>query len=141
LVSFGTGPTITHNNHRAFGLTVAESYLGFFPFILHPNSSIWDMINHLEKSEEAPFPLEGASDEFKDFVYSTLRFHRKERPSAASLLSHPFITKYQHKKPSFFEKWLYLSYIKPKQMLQSKKQKADYYPNQYHNQLSSEVSN
>ncbi|KAG2388845.1 hypothetical protein C9374_000284 [Naegleria lovaniensis] len=104
----------------AFGLTVAEMFLGFFPFILSSSSTIWDMINHLEKTNEAPFPLEGASDDFKDFVYSTLRFHRKERPSAASLLSHPFITKYKHKKPSFVEKWLYYSYIIPKQLAKGK---------------------
>lgn len=88
----------------AFGITIAEAFLGFFPFILHSNASIWDVMNFLEQTNEAPFPLDGASDDFKDFVYSMLRFNRKDRPSAASLLEHPFITKYKHKKPRYVTK-------------------------------------
>lgn len=100
----------------SFGLTIAEAFLGVFPFVLSANASIWDMLNFLEKSTDAPFPLEGASDEFKDFIYSTLRVNRKERPSATSLLQHPFIVKYRHKKPQFLEKWIYYSYIAPRQL-------------------------
>ncbi|KAL9645747.1 hypothetical protein ABK040_003479 [Willaertia magna] len=103
----------------AFGLTMAECYLGYFPFTF-TTSSIWDMINHLEKSTEKPFVLEGASEELQDFIFSTLKFQRKQRPSAADLLNHAFIKKYQHKKDSFLEKWIYLSYIKTKQTLRKK---------------------
>jgi len=74
----------------AAGLVFAECLLGYYPFRSSRTTFI-ELLVQITKDQKFEFP-EGTSDVCKDFIMSCLRQKPEERPTAAQLLSHPFLT-------------------------------------------------
>jgi serine/threonine protein kinase len=104
----------------AVGLSLAECALGQFPFTLKENT-IWEMIKYLEESDAEPFVLpDDFSSEFKEFIFTMLKFKPKDRLTARKLLEYDFITKYANTKPSL-HKWTHKEYIAKRKEAAKKK--------------------
>ncbi|GAM26482.1 hypothetical protein SAMD00019534_096570 [Acytostelium subglobosum LB1] len=91
----------------SLGLTILECALGRYPYIRDDNNgtmltvesmglNFWTLLDFIIK-EPVPFlPPDRFSVEFCSFISDCLQKEPEERPSAASLLRHPFIKKYQN---------------------------------------------
>ncbi len=88
------------------GLVLIECATGRFPFQL-TNISVWEMISHVSAKIELPL---GLSEDFKSFILACLTIQPENRPSAATLLTHDFITKYKDTKPSV-GRWLHDHFV------------------------------
>eukprot|EP00667_Euglena_gracilis_P010736 EG_transcript_10932 len=75
----------------SFGLCVAQSVLGYFPF--RGCDNLFNLaVTIADGKAEVYFPAElGVSDHFKDFVARCTRHDWRERASPAELLQHPFL--------------------------------------------------
>eukprot|EP00668_Euglena_longa_P035862 GGOE01046080.1.p1 GENE.GGOE01046080.1~~GGOE01046080.1.p1 ORF type:complete len:413 (+),score=149.66 GGOE01046080.1:86-1324(+) len=78
----------------SFGLCVAQSVLGYFPF--RGCDNLFNLaVTIADGKAEVFFPEElGASDAFKDFVQRCTRHNWQERASPEDLLQHPFLRRY-----------------------------------------------
>eukprot|EP01006_Ploeotia_vitrea_P025688 TRINITY_DN58585_c0_g1_i1.p1 TRINITY_DN58585_c0_g1~~TRINITY_DN58585_c0_g1_i1.p1 ORF type:complete len:435 (+),score=41.54 TRINITY_DN58585_c0_g1_i1:73-1377(+) len=77
----------------SLGLSIAQCVLGYFPF---KGESQFVLLNKIsDGTAKVEFPPErNLSEDIQDFLRKTTIHDWKERPSAAELLKHPFITKY-----------------------------------------------
>eukprot|EP00668_Euglena_longa_P041520 GGOE01054661.1.p1 GENE.GGOE01054661.1~~GGOE01054661.1.p1 ORF type:complete len:394 (+),score=82.70 GGOE01054661.1:145-1326(+) len=74
----------------AAGLVFAECLLGYYPFRSSRTTFI-ELLVQITKDQKFDFPP-GTSENCKTFIMSCLRQKPEERPTAAQLLEHPFIT-------------------------------------------------
>jgi len=95
----------------SLGLCILECALGRYPLI-DPGSdqnklTFWDMLNAISSFKIPKLP-DKYSAEIRDFVAICLRLEPGTRLSAAELLKHDFVKKYENKGRSNFKGWLEL---------------------------------
>lgn len=74
----------------SFGLSILSVALGRFP--MDVSGGYWTLLNKLRDEEPPGLPDDGSfSAEFRDFIRLTLMKDPAERPSATTLLEHPFV--------------------------------------------------
>ncbi|KAI5062501.1 hypothetical protein GOP47_0023040 [Adiantum capillus-veneris] len=79
----------------SLGLSLLECAIGRFPFLLPGEKADWPTLMFAICYNPPPSPPENASPEFKDFVQQCLQKDPSQRPRASTLLTHPFITKFE----------------------------------------------
>ncbi|XXQ37978.1 mitogen-activated protein kinase kinase [Plasmodiophora brassicae] len=101
-VSYMSPERIMGENHTvssdiwSFGITLMECALGYFPFTQtafrsRSKPAFWDMLDTVSTCPTPRLPGNMFSNEFNDFVSSCVSRSPSDRPSAESLLHHPFI--------------------------------------------------
>lgn len=84
----------------SLGLTLVECALGRYPYsadAAQPGQpvSFFELLDFIVASPAPQLPKDEFSPEFCDFVEACLQKAPEERPTAAELLTHPFIKKYE----------------------------------------------
>lgn len=83
----------------SLGLSLLECALGRFPFLQPGEKPDWPTLMFAICYNPPPVPPETASSEFKDFIVQCLKKDLLQRPRASTLLSHPFVTKFDAPPP------------------------------------------
>lgn len=78
----------------SLGLSLLECAIGRFPFLLPGEKADWPTLMFAICYNPPPAPPENTSSEFKDFIIQCLQKDPLQRPRASTLLSHPFVTKF-----------------------------------------------
>jgi len=85
----------------SLGLTLVECALGRYPYSADANAqtgqpvSFFELLDFIVQSPAPQLPADQFSPEFCSFVTECLQKAPEERPTAAELLVHPFIKKYE----------------------------------------------
>eukprot|EP00250_Pteridium_aquilinum_P002787 c13011_g1_i1 orf=558-1808(-) len=83
----------------SLGLSLLECAIGRFPFLSPGEKSDWPTLMFAICYNPSPSPPENASTEFKDFIVQCLQKDPSKRPRASTLLTHPFVTKFEAPPP------------------------------------------
>ena len=75
----------------SLGLTIAECRLGTYPFAVGENIDAFTLCDEIAEGTAKVIWNNKISHELIDFVNTCLTFNPHERPSASTLLSHPFV--------------------------------------------------
>lgn len=84
----------------SLGLSLLECATGHFPFLEPGEKGDWPNLMFAICYNDPPSPPEDASPEFKDFIVQCLQKDPSKRPRASTLLTHPFLTKFDGPPPS-----------------------------------------
>ena len=91
-------------------LSIMECAIGFYPYLLNNNQDslvdFWSLAQIITEKDSPVLNENEFSLEFADFIKICLNKDPSLRPTAASLLSHPFILLYENRPPSDLAKWL-----------------------------------
>ncbi|KAH7428270.1 hypothetical protein KP509_10G084100 [Ceratopteris richardii] len=79
----------------SLGMSLLECTMGHFPLVAPGETFDWATVMFAICYNSLPSPPEDSSPEFKDFVAQCLQKDPSLRPRASTLLSHPFVTKFQ----------------------------------------------
>ncbi|MCO5566989.1 hypothetical protein L7F22_020672 [Adiantum nelumboides] len=79
----------------SLGLSLLECAIGRFPFLLPGEKADWPTLMFTICYNPPPSPPENASAEFRDFIEQCLQKNPSQRPRASTLLTHPFISKFE----------------------------------------------
>jgi serine/threonine protein kinase len=93
----------------SIGMTILECALGYYPYLSYNDASVNDFwhLSEVIKEKPAPtLPSNEFSNEFVDFIKLCLNKDPANRPSASTLLNHPFILLYENNSNSDLAKWL-----------------------------------
>lgn len=94
----------------SLGIIVMECCLGYYPYIIYNNgeplSSVWNAKDLIDNNPPPTLPEDKFSKEIIDFLKQCLIKEIKERPTAAKLLEHPFIKKYENSSREELSSWL-----------------------------------
>lgn len=97
----------------SLGMVLLELAMGEFPVsISNTNDIFWQMLEkHRLLKEEIANGDYSFSKEFANFINLCLEIDPSKRPSAAELLKHPFIVKYEENGKFLFFGWIQKNYI------------------------------
>lgn len=94
----------------SLGMTILESALGYYPYLLNCNideiADIWNLGKIIVEKDPPKLPQDQFSSEFIDFINSCLIKDRLERPRTKDLMNHPFIKAYENHSPNDLAEWL-----------------------------------
>ncbi len=92
------------------GMSILECALGYSPYMIYNDfkmiNDYWHLSNLIRENPVPKAPEGEFSLEFCNFISVMLNKDPSERPSAASLLNHPFILQYVNESPVVFAKWM-----------------------------------
>jgi mitogen-activated protein kinase kinase 1 len=91
-------------------ISLMECALGFYPYMMYNDykqlSDIWSLSNLIKSNPVPKLPDNEFSLEFTDFIAVCLNKDLEKRPTATTLLNHPFILLYENKSFNELAKWL-----------------------------------
>jgi serine/threonine protein kinase len=91
-------------------IALMECALGYYPYMMYNDykqlSDIWSLSNLIKNNPSPKLPENEFSQEFCDFIQVCLNKDPEKRPSASTLLNHPFILLYENKSYNELAKWL-----------------------------------
>lgn len=82
-------PYGTNSDVWSVGLSILACAVGQYP--LGQSTGYWDLLHRLQADEPPLPPADKFSESFRDFIRLTLTRDPRTRPSAATLLKHPFV--------------------------------------------------
>lgn len=78
----------------SLGITLVECAMGQYPYTAYTGSNYFVLLAQIINDEPPQLPSDAFSDVFRGFVTQCLCKDPEQRPSAQTLLAHPFITMY-----------------------------------------------
>ena len=94
----------------SLGIIVMECIMGFYPYIIYNNNilpnSVWIVHELIENHPVPQLDKKIYSQELIDFANLCLIKDTKKRPTAAQLMNHPFIQRYENLGKDDLSNWL-----------------------------------
>jgi len=94
----------------SLGIIVMECIMGFYPYIIYNNNvlpnSVWIVHELIENNPVPQLDKKIYSQELIDFANLCLIKDTKKRPTAAQLMNHPFIQRYENLGKDDLSNWL-----------------------------------
>ena len=94
----------------SLGIIVMECIMGFYPYIIYNNNvlpnSVWIVHELIENNPVPQLDKKIYSQELIDFANLCLIKDTKKRPTAAQLMNHPFIQRYENLGKDDLSSWL-----------------------------------
>ena len=94
----------------SLGIIVMECIMGFYPYIIYNNNvlpnSVWIVHELIENNPVPQLDKNIYSQDLIDFINQCLIKDTKKRPTAAQLMNHPFIQRYENSKKEDLANWL-----------------------------------
>ena len=94
----------------SLGIIVMECIMGFYPYIIYNNNvlpnSVWIVHELIENNPVPQLDKNIYSQDLIDFINQCLIKDTKKRPTAAQLMNHPFIQRYENSTKEDLANWL-----------------------------------